>query len=360
MYFFVDKLIYFYIFICLSLLIFNILYIMRSGRSKRRRRTAVSRWKRTIREEAEWLERGGNVSEKHLALLRKRLSRVEELMAWQNALFSEGSLPEALRCRYLTECQRIVGKLAWDFQRRDSMERAFFAYVVSICYQDTGEEAYLVEPLLAYLEKSTVFLREHVLHALFVIGNESAIERAFDYLSDQGWFHNTKLVSDGLMLYRKDKEKLAERLWAHREHWSESLVVSVVQFASNISARLETEFFEALQEEDISIEIRFALIRYFRKNPWQECLPYLLKLLEEEQGLAIAAASALASYPQAQAREALKRALCNKSWYVRKNAALSLCTMGITQKEAEEIQNGKDRYAAEMLRYVMEERGMGL
>ena len=84
------------------------------------------------------------------------------------------------------------------------------------------------------------------------------------------------------------------------------------------------------------MEIRFALIRYFRKYPYREAEEFLLALLDREKaefsGLAIAAAAALSAYPGKKTKEALRRALSSRNWYVRRNAAVSLKELGLIRK----------------------------
>lgn len=85
----------------------------------------------------------------------------------------------------------------------------------------------------------------------------------------------------------------------------------------------------------------------------------LLKILKGEaegkREFAIAAATSLAAYADDESREALKEALHSPNWYVRQNAARSLKTLGVTWEEARASAAG-DRYATEMLEYILEAR----
>jgi hypothetical protein len=52
----------------------------------------------------------------------------------------------------------------------------------------------------------------------------------------------------------------------------------------------------------------------------------------------------------------LKELLCDRNWYVRYNAANSLERLGVRYEEMIDIFEGRDRYAAEMLRYHLDRK----
>ena len=134
--------------------------------------------------------------------------------------------------------------------------------------------------------------------------------------------------------------------------------VSTVRFAMQVSPEFQKDFLCALRDRETPLEIRFALVRYFRKYPGPAAGEYLRSLFEEkdpdDSSLTIAAASSLVSYPDKQTRTVLKHALSSRNWYVRHNAALSLHELGITPEEIDEIRLGGDRYALEMIQYITE------
>ena len=67
-------------------------------------------------------------------------------------------------------------ELAFAYQGRESMERAYFAYFISKNQPCAGEEYHpLMGALLSYLENSTVYCRHLVLEALCALGNVQAV-----------------------------------------------------------------------------------------------------------------------------------------------------------------------------------------
>lgn len=351
----INYIIYFYMFICLTLLFFNIAYIfymkirqfVQDGRSRR--------WETEL--ERIWNEEEctDQMMRQHRRRLRRKLKRTDQLIAYNNVM--ERCLGNGGVSDYLKDCYEDFLALAVEYGTRSAMERAFFAYVISLYHPYMGTfRKQMVNILLKYMDNATVYCRENVLHALYSIGDAVAVEHAFTFLDNRGLYHSSKLISDGLMTYRGDKEELAWRLWRNCHMWNESLVIAVIQFVTQLEADFSAEFFRELQREETSIEQRFAYIRYFQRHVKPELKGYLINCLEQydrtNNRLAIAASTALGSYPGEDTRQALEQALRSRNWYVRKNSALSLIHIGIPETELEQIYGRSDRYGKEILEYV--------
>lgn len=349
----VRAVIYFYIFICVALLLFNLLYIFRSGSVKRRQKRRVHRWETYL---DSFLE-GSPVWDS--SELLRRLKDTEELMAFFTAMESRKDTQPEETARFLQENRPLVLELAGVYQKKDAMEQAFFAYVIASFCPPVGDKGDpLTEQLLSYLDGSTVYSRENVLNALYALGSAQSVEHAFVLMSQRGWYHDPRLLSDGLTRFQGDQDALANRLWKNRRQLSECFQVGLIRFADTLSGnRFAEDFLKALETEQLPAETQFALVRYFRRHPIPHAKPVLLRLLkgdaEGKRDLSIAAAASLASYPDSETRKALKDALHSQNWYVRQNVARSLKAMGVTWEEVQ-TSSGGDRYAADMLEYIFE------
>lgn len=344
----VRAVIYFYIFICAVLLIFNLLYIFRSDRVRRRQQKKIRHWNTYLDSFAE----GSPVWDSGKVF--RRLQNIQELMAFHEALESRSQETEA----FFRENGSLILALAKTYREKEAMEQAFFAYVVAAFYPpEKDQQDPLPEQLLGYLDRSTVYSRENVLSALYALGNIQPVEHAFLLMSQRGWYHDSRLLSDGLNRFQGEKELLAARLWSRRGQLTECFQVGILRFADTLSGDGFAEnFLRALQTEQLATETRFALVRYFRRHAVPCARPVLLQLVKGETArdreLAIAAAASLASYPDDETRQVLKEALRSPNWYVRQNAARSLKILGMTWEETG-IDSGKDRYAVEMLEYIL-------
>lgn len=338
----INTVIYFYIFICVSLLIFNVLYILRSKGRSRREMNRIRAWQQRIENEPP-----------DPAYIERKLRRIGELTAFHAAV--EPKLSEEGMQAYLTACHESFRMLAVHYRHRPAMERAFFAYVVAkyrFPGMDSGRLAVL---LLEFLEDSTVYCRENVLQALYALGNAGAVEQVFRMLDEREWYHHSKLLSDGLTTFAGDRAALAARLWDSGRDWNENLKVAIVQFAANVTDQMAEPFAEALAVADVPEDLCFALIRYFGKFPTEGVKPVLLKLAREgihQGGPAIAACQALAHYPGRDTEETLREALSGRNWYVRRGAAQALLALEGVEAIRAAAEQSEDRYAKEMLDYV--------
>lgn len=349
----INSVVYFYIFICIALLVFNILYILRSEGQGRREQHRTERWNRLLDRQTD-PDCTPKEARAHQALLRRRLRRVPELSAYNAALEGRLGLPETQR--YLDAGYESYQELALVYQHRPAMERAFYAYLIARWHPraaDGGGQLPVI--LLTYLDDSTVYCRENVLQALYALGNAGAVEQALHLFNEQGWYHHERMLSDGLSTFAGDCPALARQLWSISRNWNENLRVAVVQFASNVTDDLKEPFRQALADRGTPLEVRFALIRYFIRRPDPAVKPLLLELAAEDvngDGPAIAACTALARYPGPDTEAVLDTALRSRNWYVRHNAASSLAALGYAEAAYAAAEANHDRYAKEMLDYV--------
>ena len=64
----------------------------------------------------------------------------------------------------------------------------------------------------------------------------------------------------------------------------------------------------------------------------------------------------MSNYPGMEAVEVLKGCLSSPSWFVRNNAARTLYDYGLTLEDLDDVVNGPDAYARDMLAYHWELR----
>ena len=338
----VESVIYLYLFVCVALLVFNILYIGRSKWVERQRERRIRRWEARLE--------ASDITEKDASGLR----RISQMTAFSVALERKG----LVNGKWFLSHLNLVQTLALSYQNRPAMERAFIGYWIASFHTPVGkEQAMLPQIMLSYLDHSTVFCRENTLHALYALGHAMAVEHALQVMSERQYYHNPKLLSDGMMTYTGDVVELVDRLWKHRMEWEECIMVSVVQYASMLkTAHWAEPFLAELQDERVSLEIMFSLVRYFQRHVYAPALPVLLHLAQTDEAgeadLKVAAVSALQNYEGDEVHRVLLGALKDRNWYVRRNAAQSLLKRGISQEDLASIRQTGDRYALEMLEYM--------
>lgn len=361
----VGYIIFFYMFICLALLIFNFTYIFSENKRNKNRARKARKWEKYLR------KRIVELSDTYIDTLsdpklERELVKFNSLIAFDDALdvlneeFTKEQMQSFYECLYM-----VFQSVVYSYKNKDSMERAYVAYLISK-YRPCRGEVYrpIMEYLISYFDNSTVYCRENVLNALYSLGNMQAVESAFQIINDRKLFHHQKLLSDGLMQYTGDKEELAIRLWGHFGEWDSNLIISVIQFINNVSDKFSPEFLEVIKDKGVDLDIRLAALRYFRKHYYEPACEVIVNILEggyvsddkEEANvtLSIVAASVLENYRNDKTTEVLTQALSSQNWYVRYNAAASLMAAALSEEAEESIINGEDRYAAEILRYMQQ------
>ncbi|MFR9235438.1 MAG: hypothetical protein ACLVLH_21615 [Eisenbergiella massiliensis] len=158
---------------------------------------------------------------------------------------------------------------------------------------------------------------------------------------------------------RGDRKKLAKLLFAHREEFGTTLFLPVMQFIRFFTGDFQQQFFTLLSGKNEDKEIQLEAIRYFRRYPYEPVREILQNYVRYQEYIdweyAAMAASALASYPGEDTVFCLKEGLKAANWYVRLNCAEALIYgLGISRLRLFDVENGRDRYAREIIRYVLE------
>ena len=354
----------FYMFISASLLVFNVLYIIKQRGTDARHGGKTEAWLREIepRLNAMQAEPRGHVDPSHRKRLAEKLRHTTELMGYHSAMQRMAKRHKARDIRaYLGECSPSFERLASGYARRKDMEKAYFAYVLSQFPPAADETRPPEEMLLPYLTGTNVYCRENTLRALYALGDAAAVEHAFVILAEQHIFHHEKLLTGGLMTFSGDKGALAGQLWRYVPDWPAHMGVAVVQFIEQCGAGYCQAFYDALAKPGLDLHVRLSILHYFRRYPFEPMRPLLLQYLNHADGmateLAIASASTLAAYPGQESIDALKSALFSRNWHVRNNAALSLLALETDSRDLDEALQGNDRYALEMLCYHVQSQG---
>ncbi len=290
--------------------------------------------------------------------IRRQLSSIEKLMTFADAAETmDGRDPKLMRCYWRALGDETIRFLTVHYSRRNSMERAYFAWFLGRFQLVRREQQELITILMGYMENSTVYCRENVLQAVYRIGSPNVVVTALGYISRHHYYHDVKLLSDGLQTFTGNKEDLARLLWQHNQDWDELLLCAVVQFVTRMKGAeaFAEPFLEALRRESTHREVRIALLRYFTRVRYEAVRPLLLDFLKEKDQaeFAIVSASALRSYPGDDTIAALKKAISSRNWHVRSNAAASLIALAKDPDGLDDILNGPDRFAREMLSYQL-------
>ncbi len=347
----IEILVYVYLAVCLAMIGFNIvcifLFSRRDRESVQNQQFYINLIKGQFGREV--------LDDAHRILILKRLMHVSELTAFDRALerLSE-EYPEEVQA-YLRKLTVVFMALANRYSHRNELQMAYFPYVISRYKLFLGEDLPEINRILVdLLEKPSVYCRENALNAFYSMGISQNVADALKIVNDSGYYHNKKLLTDGLLSFTGDKNELNEILWAHLEDYSLNIQLAILDYIRFSSGNFQERMLRLLKESNNS-EIHFCAIRYLGKYPYEPAYEQLMKYAEHEDEMHWEYTSitcfALASYPGKRTVEVLKKNLSSRTWYVRLNASQALEKLGLEYADFIDIFEGDDRYAGEMMRY---------
>lgn len=353
---YVENIVFIYLTVCIAMIIFNCACIV----FFHRRDWLIQRYSEALRQliriEFKTLDEKGVLSETHLSFLNRRLIRINALFVF-DATLEILLKEEAVRTqRYIDAVQPVFIRLTQSNHYRNGMERAYFAYFIKKYHVlENNPLPAVVEFMMTLLKEPSLYCRENAMQVLYSTGDAEIVLRALGIVEESLQFYHSKLLTDGLLSFKGDSEKLMMLLWEHFEEFSVPIQIAILDFVRFGEGHLEKAVLSLLVDEKRDDELRFSCIRYFGKMPYEEAFPILLELVERSDEkrweYAAIAATALSAYPSERTIQVLKLSLSSPNWYLRFNAAKSLEALHLTYLDLSDIMNGDDRYAREILQY---------
>ena len=359
-----EILLYGYGLVCLSMLVFNLLYSLHLRSGDRRLTLRADALRRQVTEQ---LRRMGEhpdglsrpVQAGHLRWMRRRLSRVSYLVAFDR-LLDELEGQDAAYPAYIQQLQPVSLYLSLVYRKRENTQAAYYCHFLAKHklrrYMEMDQTQQVI---LSYLRKDSLYCKINALKALCSFGSPSVLVDALRVLGDgpESQLHE-KVVTEALLSYTGDTRALIQLLWSRLDDFSlqiQRAVLDYIRFQGGDSCAPMLEILRDLRRHK---ELRLAAVRYFGKYPDPAAQDQLLAFLQETDPArweyAAISASSLAGYHSQEVTAALLQAMRSANWYVRNNAATSLEAQGLSYEEMFRVLGGDDRYAREMLSYRLE------
>lgn len=249
--------------------------------------------------------------------------------------------------------------------------KSFFAYTIST-FQITDKEhnGIYKKTMLSYLNKDSVYLRQNALLAIYSFGDESLVIDSFHVINKKRFYHNEKLLADGLLTFTGDKILLARCLMNVFDTFDIHCKLAIINFMRYSEIHDHDErLMEMACDENIDTDLRCAAIRLFAKKPGKKVTKVLIKIIRscadsDVWEPASVAASAIGVYDDndgnTEAIDCLLESIHSKWWYVRINSSKSLSKLRISPNKIKELEASKDAYAMEELSYAIDELKMAI
>lgn len=356
----VEAMIYIYGAVCVCMIIFNVSYALLLRGSKPRQERRRQRMAASVEAQLQRLAEGKPLERRHLPTMQRRLRRVKNLSAFDYVLRSLLSRQEDASVKaYLTLLQPSILYLAFVYQRRETMQAAYFSYFLSRYMAQKHMPIQSVQDvLLAYMERENLYCRVNALQALCAFGSAQHILRALETLDRGTVFFHEKILTETLLSFTGNHEELISLLWARLDTFTPHTQLALLNYIRFRSGAYTQEMFGIMTRPSCDKEVCLAAIRYFGRYAYQPALDTLLTFSLDPNPLrweyATVAVSTLSRYHGPQVVEALKQALHSPNWYVRYAAAASLEAQHMEYLDLMDIVDGSDRYAREILTYHLE------
>lgn len=362
-----EVLLYGYSAVCVSMLIFNILYYLSlNGRSRRMERES-KRLRVQVDRQLERLRQGEGLERKHLTYLRRRLSRVNHLIAFDRMMterreVGEDGEPNAELGEYYRSIQPVILHLAVVYRNRESIQAAYFAWFLAKHRMNRRMELDAVQEILVdYMNQDSLYCRVNAFHALCRLGSPRYVVRALSVLDrNQKLFHD-KLLTDSLLAFTGNRRDLTSALLEQFNGFSARTRLAVLNYVRFSSGDYCEWVLGILNDPVEDKELRLSAIRYFGRYVYPPAKPVLLAFAADKEPLhweyVAVSATALASYEGEDVVDTLIGTIYSSNWYVRNNAAGSLAARGLKYEDLVPVVGGGDRFVREIMLYHLRLRG---
>jgi hypothetical protein len=351
----VEEVVYIYIGVCISMLIFNVCIIFYRKAQYKRFNIRTQDISRLINVQLEHIARKEPIEQNIQIRLNKMLTIPNKLMAFHEAIEDAFTRDALLVQEYLLMSRQLFSNLAVKYMQKDDMRKAYFAYLMSrykVC-KDLEQDV-IINTMLQLTVTKSAYCRENGLKALYSFGNEKNVLSAIILINEKGIFHHEKLLADGLLSFEGDKARLCALLWKHFNEFNSDIQVAIVKYMTAVSDQYKAEFYSLLIKKETNKEVKVSIIRYFGKYGYDPVQNFLCNALTEDSNdweIIAISASVIRAFPTNESVEALKIAMHHSNWFIRYNAAESLNALRKNYNELASIYNGTDRFARDMLLY---------
>ena len=355
-----SYLIYLYIFICVCLIAFEIGWLIYYGARERLQSKRTARYEDDLKRRCETLASGGELpplDKRQRSFFRKVFSNSHKIIAFACAFQNVSrDFPEEIRTAVSVVDEEALFIMKHVHGHTGSASRVYslklFADMTAFTWRNRPGR--IVEYQFDFLTAPSVYCRNYAMDVLYAVGTANDLHRAVMLLSNKHLFYHPKVLMEGLMSFRGDHRVLSLLLIRDFDRLSEDYRLAVLEYCRH-RAPLIGPFLVDFLTGEYSVDVKCTALRYFRKYPIPEAKPVIVDFLEHDDNyaweIAAIAAKALSAYPEQDVKELLKRRLSHPNWYIRRNSAESLVSIGLYVSEQAEIMNSSDRFAREILEY---------
>lgn len=336
----IERIIYVYIFVCLSVIVFNIGHVFITEYQNRKYEN-TKRWIQKILPN-ELNQTGG--------LLNKLISKMASIDFLNTFVDVLMDVEIEKRETYIKQIAPSILSLSGQYKNKKEVIQACFAFNLSRIHMGDYMNDELLEMLMRLLSSEDPYSRQNALLVFYRCHNPEYIIKAYIILNNMNIYHYDKLIIDGTLSFLGDKTMLGYGLLNLYLDLNEEFKLIVI----NVLKGIDYPFYDEVNDIYYltqNMEIQIAILRYFARwkyPPFEQVFYNLLSNTQQNWELRAVSASCLRSYPNRVNQALLKMTIQDSNWYVRYNSAESLAAIskGVTEEQFD------DPYASDIMKYM--------
>ena len=280
----IETMIFAYLTVCVSMILFNIACIFVFGRREKKLERKSYHFEEQVREQFAKVAKGGHIDSEHREYLVRKMNHISNLIAFDETLDRlQKDDPENL-FRYLEEVYPAFIQLSMKYQKKNELKEAYFPYLIQKYGIVKNKRNQIINNmLLDMVKKPSLYCRENALKALYTTGDVECVMMAIRILDRSRVYHNAKLRTDWLLSFAGHHENLAERIWDTLGEYSVDMKVTLLNYMRFQSGAFCRQMLNLLKDEKENEEVHFACIRYLGKYPYEDAYELLLGFVNHEK-----------------------------------------------------------------------------
>ena len=246
----------------------------------------------------------------------------------------------------------VIVSLSKIYSNKENIQKIYFAYSLSKLSLPKGCEKFIFDILAG----NSLYGIEDALKALYSTKDVNLIEHAFRVVSHNNIIYSSKLITDGMLDYKGDKEELAKVLFGNLKTYNLECQIAIIEYARRIGYDVGDELLEMLKSDKLDKELELAIIRYFTKvkneKAYKLFLDRIIHRYYNQFEYEVVMIQALANYKTKEVIDVLTIKLSDVNYYIRLNSCMTLDKLTDISKL-----KVTDKYALDIIEYLLEERG---
>ena len=250
-----------------------------------------------------------------------------------------------------TLCEILLERYSRTYKNSDPMVQGV---MIELCIRADVSSSMLKAHLLKQLDAHDMVLRTECFRCIASQQDRQLMLKALTKVSGKNISFTSKMLTDILMEYEGDIEKLMNTLFPKINQFSLEIQVAVIQVLTNLRLSDYAEsVLHFLKDPDNEKESRLAAIKYFEAVHYEPCVSVLLEYLKNDSWeFEAVAARVLNSYDCSFAFPVLMESLTSQNWYVR-NSCAGIIVNHCTADQIQQALHSEDHYAADSIRYAL-------